>query len=100
MRLRGLMSARGWSEYHLAKVCGLSESTIINVYRRNAMPSIPTLEAICKGFGITLAQFFADYGMIEVTPELQALFDAWVPLTPKQKEVVMQTAKAFDMEEE
>ena len=56
-RLRKLMDARGWTMYRLAKESGLTESTIANIYRRNAIPSIDTLEKICQGFGITLSQF-------------------------------------------
>ena len=56
-RLRKLLQERGWSEYRLAQVSGLNESTISNIYRRNTLPTIPTLEAICKAFGITLSQF-------------------------------------------
>ena len=33
-RLRQLLNERGWTEYRLAKNCGLSESTIANIYRR------------------------------------------------------------------
>lgn len=47
-RLRQLLNERGWTEYRLAKNCGLSESTIANIYRRNTVPSLATLEAICK----------------------------------------------------
>lgn len=70
-RLRQLLNERGWTEYRLAKNCGLSESTIANIYRRNTVPSLATLEAICKGFGITMAQFFAEGEMVEINPELQ-----------------------------
>lgn len=69
-RLDRLMKARGWSMYRLAKERGLPESTVANIYRRNAVPSIDTLEKICPGLGITLAQFFADGEMVEMTPEL------------------------------
>ena len=73
-RLRQLLDERGWTEYRLAKNCGLSESMIANIYRRNTVPSITTLETICKGFGITLSQFFAEGEMVELTPELKELF--------------------------
>lgn len=89
-RLRQLLDERGWTEYRLAKACGLNQSTIANVYKRNTVPSISTLEAICKGFGITLSQFFADGEMVELTPDLKVIFDHWVNLTPKQKAAVMQ----------
>ena len=94
-KLRALLNERGWTEYKLAKECGLSESTISNIYKRNSVPSFPTLEAICKGFGITLAQFFAEGEMIELTPETSELFDSWVALTPDQKAAVLNMMKAF-----
>ncbi len=92
------MKERGWSEYRLAKECGLSESTIHNIYRRNALPSIYTLETICRGFGITLAQFFAEGETVELSPELKALFEGWRPLTPQQKNAVMTVVRAFHAE--
>ena len=67
----------------------------MNIFRRNATPSIPTLEAICKGFGITVSQFFAENDMVELSPELKALFDGWVFLTPQQKTAVLQVIEAF-----
>lgn len=87
-RLRQLLNDRGWTEYRLSKECGLSQSTIGNIYRRNTTPSIETLEIICKAFGITLSQFFAETDMVELTPELKSLFDGWVSLTPEQKSAV------------
>ena len=59
-RLHQLLDERGWSEYRLAKNCGLSNSTIANSYHRNTGPSITTLEAICSVFGISLSKFFVE----------------------------------------
>ena len=95
-RLRQLLNERGWTEYRLSKKCGLSESTLANIFRRNTMPSITTLEAICNGFGITLSQFFAEDEMVELTPELKNLFDKWISLTPEQKNAVYNMVNAFD----
>lgn len=95
-RLRQLLNERGWTEYRLSKKCGLSESTLANIFRRNTMPSITTLEAICNGFGITLSQFFAEDEMVELTPELKNLFDKWIALTPEQKDAVYRRVDAFD----
>jgi transcriptional regulator with XRE-family HTH domain len=94
-RLRQLLNERGWSEYKLAKRCGLSESTVANIFRRNTVPSIATLETICSGFGITMSQFFAEGDMVEITPELKELFDNWVNLTPEQKKAANQMLKAM-----
>ena len=95
-RLRQLLNERGWTEYRLAKNCGLSESTIANIYRRNTVPSLATLEAICKGFGITMAQFFAEGEMVEISPELKELFENWGNLTPEQKKAANQMLKAMN----
>ena len=95
-RLHQLLDERGWSEYRLAKNCGLSISTIANIYHRNTIPSISTLEAICASFGISLSQFFAEGEMVELTPELKELFDNWVNLTPQQKDAVLQTMCAMN----
>jgi toxin-antitoxin system, antitoxin component, xre family len=95
-RLRQLLNERGWSEYKLAKRCGLSESTVANIFRRNTVPSIATLETICSGFGITMSQFFAEGDMVEITPELKELFENWVNLTPEQKKAANQMLKAMN----
>lgn len=94
-RLRQLLEDRGWTEYRLSKECGLAQSTIGNIYRRNTSPSLETLETICKGFGITLSQFFAEGELVELTPELKELFDGWVTLTPKQKALVEQMVRTM-----
>lgn len=87
-KIKQLMDERGWSEYRLAKAAGLSQSTIANVFSRNSVPSIATLEAICKGFGITLAQFFTDGEMYELTDEQKTMFEKWSMLTREQKEAI------------
>lgn len=95
-RLHQLMEARGWSMYRLAKESGLTESTIANIYRRNAIPSIDTLEKICQGFGITLSQFFSDGEMVELTPELKDVFENWRTMTPEQKKAALTMMRAFN----
>ena len=80
-RLNKLLKERGWSEYKLAKQCGLSESTLANIFRRNNCPSFTTLQTICDGFNISLSEFFTDGETVELTPELKNLFNRWIDLT-------------------
>lgn len=94
-RIKQLLQDRDWTPYRLAKESGLSDATVGNIFRRNTVPSMATLTAICKGFGITLAQFFAEDGLVELTPELQELFDEWVLLTAEEKTTVEQLIKAL-----
>ena len=95
-KLRQLMAERGWTAYRLAKESGLSESTLANIFKRNTVPSISTLESVCSAFGISLAQFFAESEMVELTPELKELFDNWVALTPEQKQAALQMIRAMN----
>ncbi|MDO4329075.1 MAG: helix-turn-helix transcriptional regulator [Lachnospiraceae bacterium] len=93
-KITTLTKERGWSTYKLASRSGLSASTIANIYRRNTVPSITTLEAICDAFGITLCQFFAeDMDMVPLTPEQKNLFNMWSSLTPSQKDLIEKLIK-------
>lgn len=95
-KLRKLLNDRGWTEYRLSKECGLSESTLANIFRRNTLPSLPTLEAICNGLGVTISQFLAEGDMVEMTPELNELFQAWRSLTAEQKNAVIHLIRTMN----
>ena len=92
-RIKTLMEQRGWSAYRLSKNCGLSENTIATILKRNSLPSISTLEAICKGFGITMSEFFAEGDLIEVSPDTKQLIDYWSGLSVEQKASVLELVK-------
>lgn len=94
-KLHKLLEAKGWTVYKLAKQSGLSESTIRNVFHRNNVPSISTLESICQAFGITLAQFFTEGEVVELTPELKKMFDLWVYLSKDQKKAIYMTMQSM-----
>ena len=86
----------GTSISKIAKEAGLSPNTVSNIYRRGNTPSMVTLEALCKAFGMTMAQFFAEGDVIEITPELRELFDKWTALTPEQKAAIWQIIKTYE----
>lgn len=97
-RLQQLLQSRGWTTYRLALNCGLSHATIANIFKRDTVPSIATLDTICKAFGITLAQFFAEGDLVEVTPELGEVFTRWADLTPRQKDVIQEMLRVLNGE--
>ena len=88
-KIKEMMKQRGWSAYKLAKQSGLSEATIGNLIRRNTVPSIPTVEAVCNGFGISLSQFFSEGDTIEVPSEYKPLIDCWSALSSEQREAAL-----------
>lgn len=64
---------KNWTEYQLAEKSGLTQSTISSWYRKNMLPSIPSLEKICTAFGITLSQFFAveeEFSLTDIQKDL------------------------------
>ena len=88
-RIKSLLEQRGWTAYRLSKSCGLSENTIATILKRNSLPSIGTLESICKGFGITLSEFFAEGDLIEVSSDTKQLIEYWGGLSPTQKKTIL-----------
>lgn len=89
-RIKQLMEERGWTDYRLAKEANLSHSTVTNMFNRNNAPTLPTLEAVCKAFGITLAQFFSEGDEPHaLTQEQQELFSKWSSLTDEQKRLLL-----------
>jgi len=59
-RVKELAEERNLTLYALAKKCGISHSTLINTHARGGQLTIDTLERICQGLGITMAEFFTE----------------------------------------
>ena len=59
-RIKKMRIEKGWTEYELAKRSGVPQSTISSWYTKNNQPSVTSLESICRGFGISLSQFFLE----------------------------------------
>lgn len=57
-RIREFLKLNHWSIYKLAKASGIPYSSLNNCFLRNTCPTIPTLEKMCKGFDISLSDFF------------------------------------------
>ena len=82
---------RGWTEYQLAERSGLPQSTISSWYRKNVVPTVPSLEKICAAFGITLSQLFAENNEpVALTPSQRALLDKWDRLDEEQQAAIFQ----------
>ena len=89
-KLMLILEDRGWSEYRLAKESNLPYSTVLNIFQRNNQPSISTLEAMCNGLGITLAQFFTeDESLVMLTEEQKEILEKYEALSKAQKEMIV-----------
>lgn len=61
-RIRELMEGRNWTEGELAKASGLSYSTVFDIVNRGSVPQVKTLDKLCRGFGMSLSEFFREIG--------------------------------------
>lgn len=98
MRIKELMHERGWSMYMLSKKSGLCSTTVQTMFARNTMPSITTVEAVCKAFGITMAQFFQDGDEIIVDDEQKELLREFSKLPPHQRKAILELLHSMNIE--
>ncbi|MBO6099814.1 MAG: hypothetical protein J6P07_00580, partial [Spirochaetaceae bacterium] len=63
------------------------QSTISSWYRKNLIPSIPSLEHICDAYGITLSQFFIEDECFseQLTKTQIEILNRWNRLTKDQQ---------------
>lgn len=74
----------------------MTQSSVSNLMSRGTVPTLGTLEKICKGFGITLAQFFAEEGEFpDLSEEQQEMLNAWETLSTKEKATLMKILESI-----
>ena len=86
-KITKLRLEKNWTEYELAERAELTQSTISSWYRKNLIPSIPSLEHICDAFGMTLSQFFLEDERYsdKLTKEQIEILNRWNRLTKDQR---------------
>ncbi len=95
-KINKLRIDRGWSVYHLSEAADLAQSTVINMFNRGTLPSLSTLESICRAFGITMSEFFTDdsedNGEICTKEEFESIYAS---LTPSKQKIIVELMKAM-----
>lgn len=94
-KIRRYRIERNWTEYQLAEKSELPQSTISTWYRKNQIPTIPSMEKICRAFQITLAQFFTDDTdeIVTLTKTQSEILREWNRLNERQKTIVLDLLK-------
>lgn len=59
-RIQTLMDERNWTLYKLAQEANIPYSSLSSLFQKNNQPTISTLEKICQGLHISIAEFFSD----------------------------------------
>lgn len=95
-RIYQLRVERGWSEYRLSEESDIAQTTISSWFRKNIIPTIPSLEKICSAYNITLSQFFNwDNEPIVLTDRQRELLDNWNRLTKEQQDIVIELLRSM-----
>ena len=85
-----LREKNNWTEYRLAMEAGLPQGTISSWYTKNKTPSFASIEKVCKAFGLTVSQFFAEnYDFIDLSDEEKEFLKKWHALSEDEKKIVM-----------
>ena len=95
-RIQELCDERNWSYYQLAKVSGIAYSTLSTMINKHNMPSLPTLQKLCSGFGISITDFFdpgnSSKGLTSDQAQCLKLFTA---LSPEDKTLAITNMKGL-----
>ncbi|GFI51094.1 HTH-type transcriptional regulator PuuR [Lachnospiraceae bacterium] len=85
-RIRELCAKKKMSQYELAKRAGMTQSSISSLLNEGNVPKITTVEKVCKGFGITLSQFFSkEDNFPDLSEEQLEVLNTWEKLSAKEK---------------
>lgn len=88
-RIIELCEKQNISRYQLARRSGMSESSISNLLNRHSDPRFTTLNRICEGLGMTVAQFFLPDGeKLDLTEDQKQILETWDRLSDEQKRLV------------
>lgn len=91
-RIQQLLDFKHWTLYKLAKQSGIPYSSLNNIFNRQTCPTVITLEKICKGFNISLSEFFSftenPLRNESITPEQQDLLNSYEELSAQDKKLL------------
>ena len=89
-KLKVLMKQHNLTEYKLAQKADVAQSTINSLFRKNNLPTIPTLESLLIAMDMTLSEFFYDEALMKKHElEEQNLLKTWGLLTKDQKQAIL-----------
>lgn len=91
-RIQYFLHLKHWSLYKLAKEADLPYSSLNNIFNRKTLPTIPTLEKICNGLGVSMSDFFAykvnPLKSNTLTDNEQDLINSYRTLSTRDKELL------------
>lgn len=98
-RIRELCDKKHMSMYALSQKTNISQSSLSNLMKRGSIPTVFTLDRICEGLDITLAQFFAESDeRPDLTEEQKCVLQRWDSLSDREKKAVETYVRGIKLE--
>lgn len=95
-RIDELCRERDWSYYQLSKASGIAYSTLNTMINKQNMPTLPTLQKLCQGFGISVAEFFEpDKHLAGMTEEQTMCISLFTSLSAQDKQLALAYMKGL-----
>ena len=89
-RMEEIRCAQGISKYRLAQLTGLSQTALSKILNGQCIPTVLTLEKICKAFQISIAQFFAENEFTDNLTDVQKeILSVWNGLNDEEKRIFL-----------
>lgn len=86
-KITKIRKQKGWSLSKLATQAGLTTTTVYNWYNdKNATPSRDSIEDVCVAFGVSVAEFYADVEMDNLTEKEIRLLELFRKIPEKERE--------------
>ena len=92
-RIEEIRDGYGFSSEKMANRCSMKPKYFRKMISDDKMPKLETIEKICNGMGISLAQFYASSIFGEETIAQQELMKLYVSLDPENKRFLLKMAE-------
>ena len=79
------------SRYQLSALTGISQSALSAIVKKKIIPTLITLNKICKGLGISLSEFFENgdrRGQGNISEYQREVLDLWDTLTKEEQRFI------------
>lgn len=94
--IKEIREARGWSVARLARESGVPDSTIRSWYERMNIPTMTTLEPVCRALGTPVTEMLGlDDGPVNITADQKLLLYKWDILIGDEQAATMHVIDQF-----
>lgn len=96
-RINELRVKNGLSKASLAKLTGVTPTTVSNWSNKGYVPSLDVIERVCVAVGIPFESFFVGLGKTENENAESDFINEWRFLTDEQKKTVSDVIDTFNL---